>query len=52
MQSAKDDIQVYRQRAREAEEKAARARDEKLKKSWLEIANGYRFLIEQQRTYH
>jgi hypothetical protein len=52
MQSPRNDIQVYKQRAREAEEKAALAKDEKLQKSWLEIAKGYRLLIEQQRAYH
>jgi hypothetical protein len=52
MPTVRDEIHVYRQRAMEAEENAARERDEKLKRTWLEIAKGYRFLIEQHRTSH
>ena len=37
---------IYLRKAKEAEEKAAKARDTQVKERWLEIANGYRRLAQ------
>jgi hypothetical protein len=39
--------QRYRERAKEAREKAAAADDETSRQTWLEIANGFERLAEQ-----